>query len=193
MHHYEDGVPFWRLLLWRQRLQTLTGTFHYALMCPMYICKGALCTYVPIMCVFAHPSNIGLPKIVKTSLILSELCCLGCSIMTTTWDSFSRKSLKWYNLKSTTKDMWLCMGFLEVQEVAGIIEEQFWAKKDKAYNLSNSVGRSAIAVDRQIRSTAWSTEKCDFWNLMFFLIWLGTTPDRIFQTFRFLFRIFLYF
>ena len=37
----------------------------------------------------------------------------------------------WYDLKSTTKDMGLCTGFLEVQKVAGVTEEQLIGGRSK--------------------------------------------------------------
>ena len=67
------------------------------------------------------------------------------------------------------------MGFLEVQEVAGELEEQLIGKRPKITHLDRF--GQLVAVDQKVQ----------FSDIDFFLIWMGTNLDR---TFRFLFCIF---
>ena len=72
------------------------GTLHWALVHLMYMCEGALCTsFADLSRAFRlSPATCGLPKIVKTFLILSRLHCHGHSLVVATWGSLFKKSLK---------------------------------------------------------------------------------------------------
>ena len=69
-------------------------TRHSSVLCTCV--KGALrASFAYLSCAFQFsPTTFGPPKMVKTSLILYGLRCLGRSFVTVTWGSFSKNSLK---------------------------------------------------------------------------------------------------